>query len=139
MAVAEVKEKLHLTLPDKYSISALDAFKASLNTHKDTFGIAALQKRVERYKYHLGLCDQFWSKAEGSVEYLSGVRGPKVKIEKSNGKIAKDFYDSLNTPSLRLQCNLFGIDFDSYEDVESIVGALVDKHVSMLEGGSSTE
>ena len=86
---------------------------------------------------HARLTDKNWNSIIAGVSLLNGVRTPGQKKgyqKKSARSTAEMFYNSLSTPSLRMQCQLFGLNYDSFDSVEEAVEALVGKHVEMNVG-----
>lgn len=132
------KVKLTLCLPDLNDREAVETFANNLITHKQVFGVPILCHRIERYLYHREICTNLQSKMEGSINYLAGVRNKEQKKgdkKRSAHASAVQFYNSLNTPSLRLQCQLFNIDFDSYTDIGDVIKQLIAKHTAMMVEG----
>lgn len=97
-------------------------------------GCSTLSVQWSKAQYHLDMAQRQYSKCVNKVARLNGVRTPSQKIgdkKRSLRSTATAFYESLSTPLLRKQCQLFNIDYDTFEDQESIIAALVEKHIEM--------
>jgi hypothetical protein len=132
-----IEEKLLVTLPDKYNIAELETLYHTLSDKVSIRGVQTFRQRISKYLYHFGLCDGFYDSMITSVAYLAGERRP---VAKKNSKVkslhntVEQFYNTLTTPMLRSQCELFNLDFNSYEDIDNVVAALVDVNVTLMKG-----
>src|SRR3990167_5250614 len=120
--------KLTLTLDDA------TVFNAALTAGGEGLGYKGLNLHWSKMHYHCTLAQAFYRSCQNKVARLNGTRTP---AQRASGKrrtlriTAEQFYNSLSTPMLRKQCALFTIDYDAYEDQESIIAALVEKHIEM--------
>ena len=127
--------KMFITLPAKWNKDALVALASDLTEHGGKRGIQTFIDRIERYTYHIDLCEAFWEQMEQSVRFLAGTRadsGMPRQSSKTPEKVAYAFYNTLNTAALRMQCTLFQLDYNSYDSVDSVINALVAKQVEMM-------
>ena len=128
--------KLIVLLPAKWDKDALlNVAHAVKQQYSDQRGVQTLLSRVDRYVYHLDLCESTWEEMEASVRFLSGTRSDSGMPRASSNtpeKVAYAFYNTLNTPALRMQCTLFGLSYDSYDSVDGVIDALVAKQVEMM-------
>lgn len=122
-------------LPETDDAVTVDRFLISLINHTDVRGVPTLSKNYSKMLYHQRLVDNFKAIVESNACYINGVRNKNQKkgdSKRSLRSTAKAFYNSLNTPALRMQCQLFQVDFDSYDSIEAVVDMLVTKHIEMM-------
>ena len=89
------------------------------------------------YQKHCERVTQYWDKLHVTVDYINGVhRGRPLSIYKSQQrkqrKLAQKFFETLSTPLLRQQAELYDIDYDAYDTVDAIIAALIDHHVGSV-------
>ena len=124
-----------IALPETDDAATAEDFLRSLSDHTDVRGVVTLSKNYSKMRYHQGLADQFRQKVDLTVCYINGVRSNKQKRGDSRRSLratATAFYNSLNTPALRMQCQLFQVDFDSYDSIDSVIDVLTAKHIEMM-------
>ena len=124
-----------VTLPETNDAAIAEDFLRSLSDHTDVRGVVTLSKNYSRMCYHQNLTDQFRRRAQLTVGYINGVRNKTQKKgdnKRSLRATATAFYNSLNTSALRMQCQLFQLDFDSYGSIEDVVDMLVTKHIEVM-------
>lgn len=140
MAIATAKEKFTIKLPDTdgddvdMESEEWQDFKTMLEMNRDKHGVKSLLNHIYYYNYHMRHVSTQWKALLKSANVVNGIRTPSQKTgdkSRSLKRTAKKFYESLNTAGLKMQCSLFNIDYDSYDDQESIITALVEKHVEM--------
>lgn len=127
-------EKFTITLPNKEDVATVDSFIASLQDKQAVHGVKSLLKWTHKYLDHVRLAESMWHRATVSANNINGIRGTsqlKGDKKRSLRHTAEVFYGSLSTPVLRAQCTVFGLDFDSYNSIEDVVTALVDKSVKV--------
>lgn len=77
---------------------------------------------------------------ERAIKNLNSVNGVRTVSQKGGDKArslrntAEKFYNMQTTAGLRQHCKLFGIDFDSYDNIDDVVAALVNQHLAMQSG-----
>ena len=132
--VEEVKAAV-IALPKvTLTISDLEDFNTVLSKGQGIFGYKSLLVHWQKLKHHVDLAQHFYSSCKNKVARLNGDRTPLQRTgdkRRSLRNTAQQFYESLSTPMLRKQCGLFSVDYDSYEDQESIIAAIVEKHIEM--------
>lgn len=126
--------KFTLTLPDIDDKSSCVAFMDVLRSNQDKHGVLTITKNFTKLLRHQELCDEFWNGVKKGVDVINGIRTPRQYIgskKRSLRETAHAFYESLPTSALRMQCDLMQVDFDSYDTIESVIEALVQKHVAL--------
>lgn len=134
--VDEVDLTKHVVVLPKVTLTITDSedFNTVLSKGQGVFGYRSLQSHWEKLQYHVKLAQRFYSSCENKVARLNGDRTPLQRTgdkKRSLRSTAQQFYESLSTPMLRKQCALFNIDYENYEDQETIIAALVEKHIEM--------
>lgn len=127
-------ERFTVTLPSQDDIVGVENFLASLQTARDKYGVKSLAKWTDKYLDHVKLSETMWDRVVKSTHTVNGVRtSTQLKGDKKKGlhRTATTFYSSLSTPLLRAQCAVFNLDYNSYESVEDVVAALVEKSVEV--------
>lgn len=136
MANGEVVDNsFKITLPDAENTEELQTLLHSLDNHQSVRGVKMFALRLERYLLHVDLAEQWWERVQTGADFINGVRTNAQKRgtkKKSARATAQAFYESLSTPALRLQCKVFDLNYDSFESVDDVVTALVDKHVELM-------
>lgn len=126
------EEKFTVTLPDFGVDDNVEQFTAMLQGYTDVFGVKRLLSRIAKYRMHAVLCDTYMNGIRSTANYINGIRSRDQKKGDSRRSLrnkANAFYNTLSTPVLRMQCTTFGLNYDSFETVEEVVTALVDKTV----------
>lgn len=122
-------------MPDLEDTGAVQHWLEELEEHKNIFGVKKLLNSVKMVLEHQRLKDQHYQTALKAVQVVNGIRTPSQRqADRSKGleATARKFYTSLNETGLRLQCQLFQVDYDSFHgDTHGIIEALVAKHMEM--------
>lgn len=129
--VATVKSKFTVTLPEGEDTE----FLAELEQHSDVRGVLTLSRNYNKMLYHQRLADSFKERVERTAGLINGTRSKsqrKGDKKRSLRVVATGFYDSLSTPALRVHCETAGIDFDAYDDIDTVVKELVDRYLQMV-------
>ena len=136
MPEVAVKERWTVQLPSLDNLEELDSFCEYLTAHTDKRGVKRLLSQLQKHRKHVNLVTAFAKRAQKTAGYINGIR---VRSDGNNNlkKTAQRFYESLNTPGLRMQCDLFHVDYESYDDQESIIAVLVEKHLHTMSGNHS--
>jgi hypothetical protein len=125
----------HITLPDWDNAVAVGTFLHDIEIlPNDLRGVKTLRRYVGKYLDAVHLAERHMIQIKTSVNTINGVPGERTgkPDEKRKFKRASQrYFSTLNTPGLRKQCELFGIDYDSYEDQETIIAELVKRNVEM--------
>jgi hypothetical protein len=93
-------------------------------------GVKKLRNTLKNYLYHLVPLPEVYASMQKTLAYCNGERttvqydGDKTR---SLRRVSLNFYNKLNTEGLRMQCNLFKLDYNSYESIDDVVNALVNK------------
>lgn len=123
-----------LTAPDMADDFSIANFLHALNVRENKHGVALLKTLVSKCRRNIMIADSQYDHIKRSVARLNGERTPLEHVgdkSRSLRSTAKRFYESLNTQGLRMQCQLFGVTYDTFDTQEEIITALVDKHVAM--------
>lgn len=122
-----------LTVPDMTSDASVKQFVNALNNRDSKHGVKLLTKLVYKCKRNLDIAHTQLMHITQSVARLNGdtVTLARLTMPRNLRTTARRFYDSLNTASLRMQCQLFDVDYDSYITQEEIIDVLVEKHVEL--------
>lgn len=126
--------KFTVTLPEEGDIDNLVTLSKMLETKQDVHGVKTMLKRLAQYQYHKVLLDTAWAKLGLSADVINGNRTYAQKNgmkERSAKSTAERFYNSLSTPALRQYATTMGIDYDSFDSVDTVVDELVKKHLAM--------
>ena len=132
-----VIDKVHVALPDlTLTLSPSEDFDAALSAGQaqKAFGYISLVDHWGKVQRHINLAETFYKSCQNKVARLNGDRTVSQRVgdkKRSLRSTAQFFYESLSTSMLRKQCTLFDVDYDTYEDQESIIAALVEKHIEM--------
>jgi hypothetical protein len=135
---ALAEDKYTVTMPDFEDSEAITVLLAELHLHEDIFGVKKLINSVEKATTHADLAERFKEQAYKTASRINGIRsyaqkkGDKVR---SLRHTAQRFYEALSTQGLRQHCALFGIDYDSYDNQEDIIAAVIQKHIDMDQAG----
>lgn len=124
----------HVELPDLENAEEVNRFKAELGQHGHIRGTKTLSMYLDKYLRTIGIANDHLHKVKTAVNTVNGVSSPRNRVFDERQKLksaTRRFYNTLPTPMLRKQCELFNVDYDSFESVEDIVQALVDKNVEM--------
>lgn len=133
------QDRYTTVLPDLDDSEAVYLWLDELQAHTDIFGVKKLIYSIGQYREHLRLMRSHLSQVHKSLAVVNGIRTSvqrKADKDRSLQATARRFYESLTTNGLRMQCQLFQVDYDSYESQEDIIAALVEKHMAM-EGGAA--
>lgn len=137
-----VEEKFTIQLPDWQDEEAVATFQEQLAEHADVRGVKMLQVRSATVLKHLALVERDIKQAQKAVNYINGVRTTtqsKGDSKRSLRYRATQFYNSLSTTQLRQHCAMYNIDYDSFEDMDSIIAALVEANLAGQNGTGHTE
>ena len=137
MAEATITEpKWTINYPnDLTDVDSFAALLAEADQHGDIRGVTMLKDRLATYQRTLSLLHRQFNQIKTSVSFINGVRTKSQKAgdkKRSVRSTAETFYMSLSTPALRQHTAMFSLDYDSFESVEDVVAALVDKHIDMV-------
>lgn len=102
-----------------------------------TYGAKTLNNVWEAYKHRAGLLSDAVDRITVTVARINGLRTGEQQAgdkRRSLRQAAEKFYASLSTGMLRAQCNILGVDYDSYESQEDIIDVLVTKHLQEVLG-----
>lgn len=127
-------QEAKLVAPDMADDNSIVDFMKTLSMRENKHGVALLKSLVTKCRRNIMIADSQYDHIKRSVARLNGVRTPLEHVgdkSRSLRNTAKRFYESLNTQSLRMQCQLFGVTYDTFDTQEEIITALVDKHVAM--------
>jgi len=128
---AVVEKKWTVDFPDIADEATLDTFIEHLQSNTDKRGVKKLLIQVSKYKNHTNLVNAFAERALKTAQYINNGRGP-TKVSNKLQKTATLYYESLSTPGLRMHCNLYNVDYDSFDTQEAIIDTLVEKHLEMM-------
>jgi len=124
--------KFTVQLPDFSNEDDVEHFTTMLAENSSVHGVKRLLTRVQKYQMHVELANAFMSGIHSTASYINGVRSKDQKKGDSKRSLrnkALAFYNTLSTPILRMQCTAFYLDYDSFETVEDVVAALVNRTV----------
>lgn len=133
MAIVEEKAKYTVSVPDFTNGEDLNTFVTQLEANTDKFGVKKLLTNISKYQKHITIAEKFAQQAQHTAGYINGTRTKKPANKAL--KTAQRFYESLNTAGLRAQCVVMAIDYDSFDDQEGIIDALVEKSASAMSNG----
>ncbi len=123
-----------LIVPDMTDDQSVNDFLGQLSSNNGKQRVTGLLKLVSKCRRNTLLADKQLTRITQSVARLNGEHTPQERISNKSRSVqraARRFYESLNTPNLRMQCVLFEIDYDAYDTQEDIIKDLVKKHVAM--------
>lgn len=107
--------------------------------HAEKRGAKTLLKSLRQYQTLSAYAAKHLERAQRNLNTVSGIRTPLQKTgykSRSLRGTANRFYtmvadtDDSNYTAIRQHCTIFGIDFNSYPDIDSVIAALVNKHVA---------
>jgi hypothetical protein len=127
-------DKFTVTLPSRDDVEAVSQFITSLSDKQAVHGVKSLTKWATKYLNHVTLCESMWQHAVLSANNINGIRGTsqlKGDKKRSLRHTAEVFYGSLSTPVLRAQCTVFNLDYDSFDSIDDVITALVDRSVEV--------
>ena len=102
----------------------LEAFVSHVKeTRGEGRGTGVLFKAVLSFRRANRIADEAWDQILRSVAYLNGERLQR-KADTAQDT-ARKFFSLLSTTQLKAMCAIHDVDFDSYDDIDSIVDALV--------------
>ena len=120
--IEAVGERPKLVPPTKEN---LDQFEKDVqSTHGEARGTGVLFRAISGYKNAMRLANGHWVQIHKSVAFLNGERLQK-EADTAN-TVARKFFSNLSTVALRKQCDIYEVDFDSFEELDDIVTALVE-------------
>ena len=105
------------------------------NVGRGQYGATMFVKNLRKYLRNTVIVDKLWKDVQRSWNTLHGVRTitlGRTRGKTSNTTLARRFYERLSTSGLKKQCVAFDIDYNSFEDQEDIIKALVTKHVELM-------
>ena len=125
----ELAEQVKITdFPSRDNVKELETFVSSfMNDNnivniKDVRGLKTLQGRIKRYLTHKDIADRNWQDVQVSVCTVNGERISKPVNPEDNARV---FLNNLSTNLLRKQCHVYGVDYDSFENIDDIIEELV--------------
>jgi len=132
MSEPTVEEKFTVVLPDFTNEEVVEEFISVLQQHPEVHGVKRLLTRISKYQMHVELAAALLEGIKSTANYINGVRNKDQRKGDSKRSLrgkAATFYNTLSTPLLRMQCQTFGLNYDSFETVEDVVNALVNETV----------
>jgi hypothetical protein len=129
-SVVMTEPRWTVTLPSLDDVLEVNTLIIYLGDNTDKRGVKKLLGQLIKRRMHQELVASYTEDAVKTTHFINHGRA-KSTTKSGLKRTATKFYESLNTPGLRSQCTLFNVDYDSYEDQESIIAALVEKHVEM--------
>lgn len=123
--------KLRVVVPSVENKREVLSFVEALKPHEAVFGVKKLIKSYTKMLEHQRLVDSFMRGVTTSANTINGIRGSGDE-ELNKEKLARKYFNSLNTRGLQHQCKVYGLDYASYDEVDQIVNALVEKHMEMF-------
>ena len=126
------ERKLVPALPD--DVEMLRSVAADYaNIGKGQYGATMFIKNVRKYLRNIVITEKQWRDVQRSWNTLHGVKTVTGSRKKTgNVTLATRFYERLSTAGLKQQCLAFSLDYSSFETQESIIQALVTKHVALM-------
>jgi hypothetical protein len=134
MSDVETTEKPHLSMPDFTDTADVKQFMLDLQQYSAVKGVPTLQKRLVKLLNHQDIASRLTAQCRTGINFVNGVRTHAQVKRDDNRSLkvrARKYFESLPTAALRKQCELFEVDYDSYEDMADIIVALVDKNMAM--------
>jgi len=119
-------EALVNDFPSASDVAALKTLQMQLVNHSDVRGVKTLLKNLKRYLSHTKQVASNWSAIQTSISSIKGERSGNPVGPWNHNTVAKKFFSNLDTPMLRHQCGAFGLNYDSYDEVDDIIDALVE-------------
>jgi hypothetical protein len=136
------EERLNLVMPNPENPGAIETFiRTELQPHRDIRGVKTLAKSLQQYVKIRNYAAKHLERAQRNLATVNGTRTTSQQTgdkSRSLRYVAQKFYESVDTNDhspncamLRQYCSVFGLNFDSYETIEDVIKALVDRHVDM--------
>jgi len=120
------QQGVHIDLPDWDDTEATGTFLGKLDSLDGMRGVKTLDA--------IHLAERHMKQVKISVNTVNGITVPRpvgVSNELRKFKRAsKTYFGGLSTPDLRKQCEVFGLDYDSYDTMDEAIAALVDANVA---------
>lgn len=129
-------QPVHIDLPDWDSTESTDLFLHTLDTMGDVHGVKTLRKYVHKYLTTRHIAERHLRQVNTSLNTVNGVGSPRTGTPSMSNELRKfkrasrTYFGGLNTPELRRQCEVFGLDYDGYETMDEAIAALVDANVA---------
>lgn len=126
-----VEKKFTVVLPTDLTD---EHFVYELRSNTDKYGVKTLLEALTKYQRSAKLTQRYADKIKNTAAHINGVRTRTQKqgdVHRSARATATKFYESLNTQTLRNHAAMVGMDYDSYDDIESIITTLVEKHLEL--------
>jgi hypothetical protein len=128
---------VHIDLPDFDDAEATGNFLGELNRLGNIRGAKTLKKYVTKYLDAARLAERHMHQVKTSVNTINGVPSARTGVPGVSNELRKfkrashTYFSGLNTPELRRQCEVFGLDYDGYDTMDEAIAALVDTNVAM--------
>jgi menaquinone-dependent protoporphyrinogen IX oxidase len=123
----EQSQRLHITLPDVGNSEQLENFYNTLEAASDVRGVKTLNKHFKLYLRSRELAERHYDRAKKAANVIAGIKTPRQRKYAGVNTLAYRFLDALDTKQLRVQCQVFGLDYDSFESIEEMFDALIAK------------
>jgi hypothetical protein len=137
---AVLEDKDVLVLPtDPESITDFITSEVMPLVRAEKRGAKTLLKSLRQYQNISAYAAKHLERAQRNLDTVNGVRTSSQRTgykSRSLHGTAKRFYtmvadtDDAGYTAIRQHCKIFNIDFDSYADIDSVIAALVSKHIA---------
>lgn len=132
----QTEQPVHIDLPNWDSQGDTDLFFYTLDTLGHARGVKTLKKYAHKYLDAIHIAARHMQQVITSLNTVNGVASPRTGTPGLSNELrkfkraSKTYFGGLSTPDLRKQCELFGLDYDSYDTMDEAIGALVDANVA---------
>jgi hypothetical protein len=132
----EPGQHVHIDLPDWDNPESVQEFWHTLDTLGDARGIKTLRKYANKYLDSTRIAERHLHQVIVSLNTVNGVASPRTGTPGISNELRKfkrashTYFSGLNTPELRRQCEVFDLDYDSYDTMDEAIAALVDANVA---------
>jgi hypothetical protein len=131
-----VHTDVHIDLPSWDDHEEVSNFVVYLHNLGDIRGVKTLRKYVHKYLDATRIAERHMRQVITSANTINGVAAPRVALSGLSNELrrfkraSRTYFSGLNTPELQRQCEVFGLDYDSYATTDEAIAALVEANVA---------